>query len=165
MDVEEVVSVGDDENNKLNFVILDDMSDSDVDSLLQLKQVIASDLLSLLLSVAKVPSPSTAGIKSCTKICDDILENVIDRVSYYIHHWQVENRLNWHFDPRSFWKLNILIWSRNPLLLQNLKFSCMYHCVMYAIEVIIHKSLGCVFNIYFNFVLLLCLRLLFGVFP
>ena len=106
MDVEEVVSVGDNENNKLNFVILDDMRDSDVDSLLQLKQVIASDLLSLLLSVAKVPSPSTAGIKSCTKICDDILENVIDRVSYYIHHWQVENILNWHFDPRSFWKLN-----------------------------------------------------------
>jgi len=107
MDVEEVVSVGDNENNKLNFVILDDMRDSDVDSLLQLKQVIASDLLSLLLSVAKVPSPSTAGIKSCTKICDDILENVIDRVSYYIHHWQVENRLNWHFDARYFWKLNI----------------------------------------------------------
>jgi len=93
MDVEEVVSVGDNENNKLNFVILDDMRDSVVDSLLQLKQVIASDLLSLLLSVAKVPSPRTAGIKSCTKICDDILENVIDRVSYYIYHWQVENRL------------------------------------------------------------------------
>ena len=93
MDIEEVGSVSDNENNKLNFVILDDMRDSDVDSLLQLKQVIASDLLSLLLSVAKVPSPSTAGIKSCTKISDDILENVIDRVSYCIHHWQVENRL------------------------------------------------------------------------
>jgi hypothetical protein len=99
MDVEEAVSLGDNENKKLNFVILDDMRDSDVDSLLQLKQVIASDLLSLLLSVAKVPSPSTAGIKCCTKICNDILENVIDRVSYYIHHW--------HFDPRSFWKMNI----------------------------------------------------------
>lgn len=93
MDVE-VVSASDNENNKLNFVILDGMRDSDEDSLLQLKQVIASDLVSLLLSVAKVPSPSTAGIKSCAKICDDILENVIDRVSYCIYHRQVENRLN-----------------------------------------------------------------------
>jgi hypothetical protein len=102
MDVEEVVTLGDNENKKLDFVMLDDMRDSDVDSLLQLKQVIASDLLSLLLSVAKVASPSTAGINSCSKICGDILENVVDRVSYYIHHWQVENRLNWHFDSRSF---------------------------------------------------------------
>jgi hypothetical protein len=94
MDVEEVVNASDNENNKLNFVILDGMRDSDEDSLLQLKQVIASDLISLLLSVAKVSSPSTAGIKSCAKICDDILENVIDRVSYYIYHRQVENRLN-----------------------------------------------------------------------
>jgi hypothetical protein len=86
MDVEEVVSAGGNESNKLNFAILDGLRDSDEDSVLQLKQVIASDLVSLLLSVAKVPSPITAGIQSCAKICDDILENVIDRVSYYTHH-------------------------------------------------------------------------------
>jgi hypothetical protein len=91
MDVDEIITVGDNENNKFNSVILDGMRDSDEDGLLQLKQVIASDLVSFLLSVAQVPGPSTAGIKSCAKNCDDILENVIDRVSYYIHHWQIEN--------------------------------------------------------------------------
>jgi hypothetical protein len=90
VDVEEIITTGENENNKLNSVILDGMRDSDEDGLLQLKQVIACDLVSFLLSVAQVPGPSTAGIKSCAKNCDDILENVVDRVSYCIHHWQLE---------------------------------------------------------------------------
>jgi hypothetical protein len=82
MDVEEIVTAGTNQNNIVNSVILGVRDDED--GLLQLKQDIASDLISLLLCVAQVPSSSTAGIKSCAKNCDDILENIIDRVSYYI---------------------------------------------------------------------------------
>jgi hypothetical protein len=86
MDVEEIVTAGKAENNRLISVIMDEMRDSDEDGLLQLKQVMAGDLVSLLLSVARVPGPSTAGINSCAKNCDDILESVTDRVSYSMHH-------------------------------------------------------------------------------
>lgn len=80
MDVEEIITAGTNQNNTENFVILG-MKDEE-DGLLQLKQCIASDLISLLLCVAQVSSSSSAGIKSCAKNCDGILENIIDRVSY-----------------------------------------------------------------------------------
>ncbi|XP_021924252.1 Fanconi anemia group A protein homolog isoform X3 [Zootermopsis nevadensis] len=77
MDVEEIITAGTNQNNTENFVILG-MKDEE-DGLLQLKQCIASDLISLLLCVAQVSSSSSAGIKSCAKNCDGILENIIDR--------------------------------------------------------------------------------------
>lgn len=85
MDVEEIITASTNQTNSINDIIFDEMMDNDEDDLLQLKQEMASELVSLLLSVAQVPGPnSTLGIKSCAKNCDDILEDVINRVSYYI---------------------------------------------------------------------------------
>jgi hypothetical protein len=82
MEVEEVITASTNQNNMVNSVMLDGMRDDNEDGLLQLKQDIATELVSLLLCVAQVPSSSTAGIKSCAKKCDDILGNIIERVSY-----------------------------------------------------------------------------------
>jgi hypothetical protein len=85
MDVEEVITASTNQTNSVNDIIFDEMGDNDDDNLLKLKQEMASELVSLLLSVAQVPGPSnTVGIKSCAKNCDDILENIINMVSYYI---------------------------------------------------------------------------------
>lgn len=85
MDVEEIITASTNQTNSRNNIILDEMRDNDEDDLLQLKQEMASELVSLLLSVAQVPGPNnTVGIESCAKNCDDILEYVVNRVSYYI---------------------------------------------------------------------------------
>lgn len=85
MDVEEIITAGTSQTNSTNNIIFAEMKNKDGNDLLQLKQEMASELVSFLLSVARVPGPSnTVGIKSCAKNCDDILETAINRVSYYI---------------------------------------------------------------------------------
>ncbi|PNF13766.1 hypothetical protein B7P43_G13145 [Cryptotermes secundus] len=80
MDVEEIITASANQTNSVNDIILDEIRDNDEGDLLQLKQEMASELVSLLLSVAQVPGPNnTVGIKSCAKNCDDILENIINR--------------------------------------------------------------------------------------
>lgn len=82
MDVEEIITASNNQTNSTSDMIFDELRDNDND-LLQLKQEMASELVSLLLSVAQVPGPkNTVEIKSCAKNCDDILENIINRVSY-----------------------------------------------------------------------------------
>jgi hypothetical protein len=83
MDAEKIITACTDQNNTVNSVMLG-MRDDDEDSLLQLKQDIARDFVSLLLCVAKFSISSTAATKSCAKICDNILENIVDMVSCYI---------------------------------------------------------------------------------
>jgi hypothetical protein len=85
MAVEEIITAHNNQTNSINDIIFVEMEDNDEDNLLQLKQEMASELISLLLSVAQVPGPNNpAGIESCAKKCDDILGNVINRVGSYI---------------------------------------------------------------------------------
>jgi hypothetical protein len=82
-DVEEIITASSNQSNVVNSPTLDGLKDNDEECMLQLKQNIASDLVSLLLCVGQVPGSGTAGVKSCSKNCNDILENIISRVSYY----------------------------------------------------------------------------------
>jgi hypothetical protein len=85
MAVEEIMTASTNQTNPTNNIIIAEMKNNDGDDLLRLKQEMASEIVSFLLSVAQVPSLSnTVGIKSCAKNCDDILENAINKVSYYV---------------------------------------------------------------------------------
>jgi hypothetical protein len=105
MAVEEITTASTSHTNSTNDIIFSEMKNNGGDDMLQLKQEMSSELVSFLLSVARVPGPSnTVGIKSCAKDCDDILENAINKVSYYITGFTENMIINQLYGTDSFVK-------------------------------------------------------------